>query len=109
MDKKSRIFILIIILAGLVPLGLIYYYNRKIEKTAVLPPVQVMTREEIIKEQLKQLEQLRSASNSQPLTEEEIKEQLNELDALKSKSGTKPLTQEQIQKQLEELNKLKNP
>lgn len=105
-DKKSLIYLGIVILAILISLFLSWYFSRVPEQMPeskeVLPPSKP-SQEEIIKKQLEELETLRTETAT--LTEKEIQTQLKELQTLQKK--TKSLSEEQIQKQLEELNKLR--
>lgn len=101
-DKKSLLYLGIVIIAFLVAIGLIWYFFRVPKIPETLVP-EKPSKEKIIEQQLKELEQLRKETPT--LTEKEIQSQLKELEKLRSK--TKPLSQEEIQKQLEELEKLR--
>jgi len=106
LTKKSLLYLGIIILAGLICLGLVWHFS-KIPEVEEIPLPQKPSEEErqrqIIQEQLKELESLRTETAT--LTEEEIQTQLKELEKLQQKQ--KPLSPEEIQKQLEELEKLR--
>lgn len=102
-DKKSLIYLAIVLVAFFLAIFLIYYYS-KVPKIKEEPSkIQVPTEDETIKKQLEELEKLKG--ETKPLTEKEIQSQLKELEKLRKK--TKSLSQEEIQKQLEELKNLR--
>lgn len=101
-DKKSLLYLGIVIAAAILVIFLIWYFARVSEMPEKLVP-EKPEKERIIEQQLEELEQLREDTATP--TEKEIKTQLKELEKLRQK--TKPLSQEEIQKQLEEFNKLR--
>lgn len=103
LDKKSLIYLAVVVFAALLSLFLIRYFSKMPEIKEGFQPPQKPSQEDLIQRQLEELERLRAGS--QPLTQEQIKAQLKELGALRKKQ--KPLSEEEIQKQLEELNRLR--
>ena len=106
-DKKSLLYLGIIILASLISLALIWRFSQMPEIKKEIPLPEKPSQENIIKKQLEELEALEALRTETPtLTEKEIQAQLKELQTLQKK--TKPLSEEETQKQLEELNQLRS-
>ncbi|MBT9171541.1 MAG: hypothetical protein DDT18_01924 [Actinobacteria bacterium] len=104
LDKKSLIYLGVVILAFIIAIGLIWYYSRipvGPEPEKFVP--EKSEEERIIEQQLEALEELRA--EAPPLSEEEIQTQVKELEKLQPEQ--KPLSEQEIQKQLEELEKLR--
>jgi biopolymer transport protein ExbB/TolQ len=104
LDKKSLVYWGIIIIASLSLLLLIWYLSRLPAIKKEIPLLEEERQQQIIRQQLKELEKLKTEKAS--LTEKETQAQLKELQELRSK--TPSLSDEDIQKQLEELNKLRS-
>lgn len=98
--KKEILIIMAVLAFGA---GLLFYFSDKISRIGEVK----LTREEIIKIQMEELDKLREQAAANPLTEEKKKIQMEELDKLRAESRAKPLSQEEINKQIEELNKLR--
>ena len=65
--------------------------------------------EEVIKNQLNEIEQLRGKKAKQAESEERINQSLKEIDILREKTErNKPLTEEEIKQQLQALDALRN-
>ena len=87
LDKKSLIYLVIVVIAFFSAAGLIWYFSQMPGIKEISMP-EKSEREKIIEQQLKELEQLRGENPS--LTEEEARNQLEELEKLRQ--GTKPLS-----------------
>lgn len=83
-EKKSIIYLAIVLIAVLIIGVVIYFVFFKKEKESIEAPIS--GQEEMIKKQIEELDALRQQTNPQSLTQEEIDSQVEELEKLRSQS-----------------------